>query len=148
MARERGLDLVEVDPSANPPVCRLLDYGKFRYQQAKKEREARKHQKAALLKEIRVRPKIDAHDMEFKVRAAEKLLRSGDRVKLSVLFRGREMTHLHLGREVLNRMYERLKGIANVEKGETMDGRIMSIILVPLSSKQQPKREDSVAKEV
>jgi len=148
MARERGIDLVEVDPNTDPPVCRLLDYGKFRYQQAKKEKEARKHQKAALLKEIRVRPKINAHDMEVKVRAAERLLRGGDRVKLSVRFRGREMTHLHLGRDLLNRMCERLKEIVTVEEGETMDGQTMSLILAPLPPKQQAKRESALAKEV
>ncbi|HLB28930.1 MAG TPA: translation initiation factor IF-3 [Dehalococcoidia bacterium] len=146
-ARELGVDLVEVDPNGNPPVCRLLDYGKFKYQQAKKEHEARKHQKVTLLKEIRVRPKIDVHDMEFKIRTAERLLREGDKVKVTCRFRGREMTHMDLGRDVLNRIRERLKDISIIEKGESTEGRAMSLVLAPLPPKLPAKREKAVAKE-
>ena len=142
-----GVDLVEVDPNGNPPVCRLLDYGKFKYQQAKKEHEAHKHQKVTLLKEIRVRPKIDVHDMEFKIRTAERLLREGDKVKVTCRFRGREMTHMDLGRDVLNRIRERLKDISIIEKGESTEGRAMSLVLAPLPPKLPAKREKAVAKE-
>src|SRR5215218_5577444 len=99
MARERGLDLVEVAPNAMPPVCRLMDYGKFRYEQSRKERESRRHQHVIELKEVRIRPKIDDHDLETKGRQAAKFLNAGDKVKLTVLFRGREMAHRERERE-------------------------------------------------
>ena len=139
IAREHGTDLVEVAPTADPPVCRLLDYGKFKYAQAKKERESRKHQKTALLREVRLRPKIEQHDIDFKVRLAKKLLSEGDKVKLSVLFRGREITHPQLGKELLDRIAGELQEFAHVEKPVTMEGRSMTLILSPISSKQQKK---------
>lgn len=141
MARERTVDLVEVDPSANPPVCRILDYGKFKYEQAKKEREARKHQHSSELREVRMRPKIDEHDILFKTRTAEKLLRGGDKVKLTVMFRGREVTHLDLGRQLLDRVHGQLKSIAVMERPASMEGRRMSIILVPALSKVSTKEQ-------
>jgi translation initiation factor IF-3 len=131
IAQESGADLVEVAPTAVPPVCRILDYGKFKYEQAKKEREAKKHQHNVLLREIRIRPKIDDHDIDFKTRTAEKLIKEGDKVKITVMFRGREVTHPQLGKELLDRVYDRLKDIAGVEKPASMEGRHMTMILVP-----------------
>lgn len=131
IAREQGVDLVEVDPNGNPPVCRLLDYGKYKYEQAKKEREARKHQRASLLHEVRMRPKIDEHDVLFKARTAEKFLKAGDKVKITVMFRGREMTHPELGRQLLDRVYDKLKDDAVIERPPNMEGRLMSMILTP-----------------
>lgn len=139
LARESGLDLVEVAPNANPPVCRVLDYGKFKYEQAKKEREAHKHQKQVVLREVRFKPKIGAHDVDFKTRVAEKLLKAGDKVKVSVMFRGREITHPEIGRELLQRVAGNLKEVASVEKHPSMEGRFMNMILVPLPAKVPPK---------
>ena len=116
IARDRGLDLVEVAPTANPPVCRILDYGKFKYEQAKKEREAHKHQKQVVLREVRFKPKIGVHDVDFKTRVVQKLLQGGDKVKVSVMFRGREITHPEIGRELLNRVAGNLGGTGMVEK--------------------------------
>jgi translation initiation factor IF-3 len=100
-ARERGLDLVEVAPNAIPPVCRLMDYGKYRYEQSRKDRESRKHQKTTELKEVRIKPKIDEHDLATKSRQAQRFLEEGDKVKLTVMFRGREMAHPDIGRDLL-----------------------------------------------
>ena len=135
MARERGLDLVEVAPNAVPPVCRILDYGKFKYEQSKKEREARKHQHNVVLREIRMKPKIDDHDVDFKTRTVEKLLKEGDKVKVSVMFRGREVTHPQIGRALLDRVYERVKDVGTIEKPASMEGRFMTMILVPGAAK-------------
>lgn len=142
LARERGLDLVEVAPTASPPVCRLLDYGKFKYEQSKRDREARKHQKQVVLREVRMKPKIDDHDIAFKTRTAEKLLREGDKVKVSIMFRGRELTHPQIGAELLDRVYQQLKDIAVIEKQPSLEGRFMTMILVPGSgTKAQQPRE-------
>lgn len=147
MAREAGLDLVEVAPNAVPPVCRLLDYGKFKYEQAKKEREARKHQKNVLLREIRMEPKIAEHDIDFKLRTAEKLLKEGDKVKVSVRFRGREITHPQIGRDLLEQVYGRLKSIASIEKPVGMEGRQMTMILAPGAAKtERPQRPPATAR--
>lgn len=146
-ARERNLDLVEVAPTAVPPVCRLLDYGKFRYEQTKKEREARKHQKVVLLKEVRVTPKIDEHDLDFKTRNVQKFLESGDKVKVSVRFKGRELAHPQLGRQVLEQVAERLKSVGTVERLPAMEGRTMSMIVSPIQSQRvekPPRVETSV----
>lgn len=137
IARERNTDLVEVAPTAAPPVCRLLDYGKFKYEQAKKERGTRKHQKTADIREIRLRPKIDTHDMELKIRQAQKFLEEGDKVKVSVLFRGRELSHPQLGKELLDRMYLSLRELANIENPAGMEGSRMSIIFAPTPSRAQ-----------
>ena len=114
IARKQNLDMVEVAPTAAPPVCRLLDYGKFKYEQAKKEREARRSQKTSLLRQVRLRPKIDNHDFEAKARTVKKLLLSGDKVKVTVMFRGREITHPEIGWRLLQRMSESLKEVAVV----------------------------------
>jgi translation initiation factor IF-3 len=139
MARDAGLDLVEVAPNANPPVCRILDYGKFKYEQAKKEREAHKHQKQVVLREVRFKPKIGVHDIDFKTKVVKKLLEGGDKVKVSVMFRGREITHPEIGRELLNRVAGNLKDAANVEKHPQMEGRFMNMILAPVAPKAPPK---------
>lgn len=131
IAEERGLDLVEVAPNAVPPVCRMMDYGKFRYEQSKKEREARKNQKQVELKEVRLRPKTDDHDRDVKANQARRFLRSGDKVKFTVRFRGREMAHPDIGREMLEQIAELLRDIAIVEQKPLMEGRALSLILAP-----------------
>lgn len=128
-ARKHNLDLVEVAPTATPPVCRLLDYGKYKYTQAKKERELRRSQKISLLREVRLRPKIGDHDFEAKARSVRKLLDEGNKVKVTMLFRGREITHPEIGWKLLQRMAESLKEIASVDGQPLMEGKRMSIIL-------------------
>ena len=132
-ARKHDLDLVEVAPAAAPPVCRLLDYGKYKYQQAKKEQEMRKGQKVSQLREIRLRPKIGIHDFEAKSRTARKLLADGDKVKVTVLFRGREITHPELGHKLLQRMTETLNESASMERQPIIEGKRMNIILTPVT---------------
>lgn len=134
LAYSKDLDLVEVAPMAKPPVCRILDYGKFKYQQQKKEKDARKKQKTQTLKEIKMRPKIDEHDYNFKVKAIINFLKNGHRVKVSVFFRGREMAFLDKGRQVLGRVQADCDGIAKAENPPKMEGRYMRIMLTPLSS--------------
>ena len=145
MARKNNLDLVEVAATAVPPVCRLLDYGKYKYEQAKKERELKRKQKVSLLREVRLRPKIDNHDFEAKARSVRKLLDSGDKVKVTVMFRGREITHLEFGWKLLQRMAESLKGVASIERQPMMEGRRMNIVLVPMAT-QKTKVEEEVKK--
>jgi len=140
-AREAGLDLVEVDANGNPPVCRLLDYGKWKYEQAKKERDARKHQRGTMVHEVRLRPRTGQHDIDLKVRIVERLLAEGDKVKLSVMFRGREMSHPEVGQEVLDRALTRLTEVASVEKPPGMEGRFLSVILTPTVKKPVKDRE-------
>jgi len=135
MARERDLDLVEVAPHARPPVCRFLDYGKYRYEQAKREREARKGQKASMLKEIRLRPKTDEHDLETKVRRARQFLLAGDKVKVTIRFRGRERSYPEIGQRILKRVIELLADVAEVERPPAAAEGLSSIsaILKPSS---------------
>ena len=139
MAREAGLDLVEVAPTAVPPVCRILDYGKFKYEQAKKERESKKTQHASVLRDVRVRPKIDTHDLERKAKTVEKFLKGGDKVKLTVMFRGREMAHPEIGRTILQRLAEQLSAVAVVERPPSMEGRFLHLILAPGHTKAATK---------
>jgi len=141
VARKHNLDIVEVAPTSVPPVCRLLDYGKYKYEQAKKEQQARKSQKVSLLREVRLRPKIGIHDFEAKARTARKLLTEGDKVKLTLMFRGREATHPEVGWKVLQRMVESLGDVASLERQAIMEGRRMNIILAPSSSKAKIKEE-------
>jgi translation initiation factor IF-3 len=129
--QEKGLDLVEVAPNAKPPVCRLMDYGKFRYEQSKRERESRKKQKIVSIKEVKIRPKIEDHDLEVKTRNAERFLKDGDKVKVTVMFRGREITRPALGKVLCERMAELLKEMANVEREAKLEGRNMIMILSP-----------------
>jgi translation initiation factor IF-3 len=132
IAKTQGYDLVEVAPTAIPPVCRLLDYGKFKYEQAKKDRNSRKSQKIVLIREIRLRPKIGDHDFEAKAKIANKLLNGGDKVKITVLLRGREITHPDLGRKLLLRMAESLKDAGTVDGQLSMEERRMNLVLSPL----------------
>lgn len=129
MARERGVDLVEVSPMAVPPVCRMMDWGRYKYEQSKKENEARKHQKTIELKEIRMRPRTDDHDLSVKVRKIEEFLSEGDKVKVGVIFRGREMAHPELGRALLERVSAELKGVALIERTPVMEGKMISMIV-------------------
>jgi translation initiation factor IF-3 len=140
-ARERDLDLVEVAPGAVPPVCRILDYGKFMYDQAKKERSAARQVHHGDLREVRFKVKISDHDLEMKVRRAERFLSEGDKVKMSVMFRGREIVHPEIGRQLLERARTQLDGVANVEKPPTMEGRFMNMILGPSITQPRPKKE-------
>lgn len=135
IARERGLDLVEVGPNSSPPVCRLMDYGRYRYEQSRKERDQRKNQHVTRVKEVRVEPKIGEHDLETKGRQAERFLKSGDKVKLSVLFRGRSITHPELGRDLLQRLADQLSEIGVVEQGARMEGRTMTMYMAPARAK-------------
>ncbi|HXY74981.1 MAG TPA: translation initiation factor IF-3 [Dehalococcoidales bacterium] len=141
LAKKAGLDLVEVAPTAVPPVCRLLDYGKFKYEQTKKERQARKSQKVVELREIRFRPKIGDHDVDFKVRAIKQFLTDGDKVKVTVMFRGREITHADLGWKLLQKVTQMTDGLGILEKNAVMEGKRMFIILAPspTAAKAKPK---------
>ena len=140
-ARKENFDLVEVAPTAVPPVCRLLDYGKYKYEQAKKEREARRHQRISLLREIRLRPRIDDHDFEAKMRSVKKLLEGGDKVKVTVMFRGREIVHPELGLRLLERMTDSLKEVASVEKPPSIEGKRMIMILSLLAGQKARTKE-------
>ena len=131
LAVERNLDLVEVAPSAKPPVCRIMDYGRFRYEQAKKERDTRKKQHQVTIKEVKLRPRIEEHDFEVKARNAERFLKEGDRVKATIMFRGREIVHTDLGRAVLDRLVTFLQEVAVVERPARVEGRNMTMFLVP-----------------
>ncbi|WP_338739372.1 translation initiation factor IF-3 [Candidatus Dehalogenimonas loeffleri] len=141
LARRNSVDLVEVAPTSVPPVCRLMDYGKYRYEQTKKEREAKKGQKLSLLKEIRLRPKIGAHDYEAKVRSIRKQLEDGDKVKVTIMFRGREITHSELGIKILKRAADELSDIANVEGQPTLLGSRIHLMLVPKPSNKVKTKE-------
>jgi translation initiation factor IF-3 len=146
MARKNNLDLVEVAPTAVPPVCRLLDYGKYRYEQAKKEREQRKGQKVSLLREVRLRPKIGKHDFDFKVKIAKKLLDGGDRVKVTVRFRGREITHPEIGWKLIQKMTESLQGAAAIARQPLIEERNMNVILLPLATQKVKTEAKTEAK--
>jgi translation initiation factor IF-3 len=131
IARERGLDLVEVQPNAVPPVCRLMDYGRFRYEESRKERESRRKSAIAVVKEVRIYPKIAEHDLVTKSRQAQRFLEQGDKVKVAVLFRGREMLHQEIGRTLLDRVVQELAPVSNVDQTAKMEGRTMSVFLSP-----------------
>jgi translation initiation factor IF-3 len=141
LAKKAGVDLVEVAPTSVPPVCRLLDYGKFKYEQQKKEQQARKSQKVLLQREIRLRPKIGIHDFNAKAKIAKKLLADGAKVKVTLMFRGREITHPELGRAILARMSEALGDVATQERQPLMEGRRMDIIMAPIPTKPKVKAE-------
>jgi translation initiation factor IF-3 len=147
MAEERLLDLVEVAPMADPPVCRILDFGKFRYKQQKKEKDARKKQKVQTLKEIKMRPKIDEHDYDFKVKAIKNFLENGHRVKVSVFFRGREMNFLDKGKAVLARVVSECESVGKSEGEPRMEGRYMRLMLTPSMQAPPKKAEKKVLAE-
>ena len=131
MAANAGLDLVEISPNADPPVCKILDYGKFKYEEQKKKNEARKKQKIIEVKEIKLRPSIDDHDYQVKMRSMNKFIEEGDKVKVTMRFRGRELAHQDLGMNVLMRVKEDLDGIAKVEQMPRMEGRQMTMVVAP-----------------
>jgi len=131
LADEHGLDLVEVSPNADPPVCKILDYGKFKYEAQKKANIARKKQKTIDLKEIKMRPNIDTHDYDVKMRSITKFIGEGDKVKVTLRFRGREMAHQELGMKVLNRVREDMDTLAKVEQFPKMEGRMMTMVMAP-----------------
>jgi translation initiation factor IF-3 len=135
-----------VAPTAEPPVCRIIDYGKFRYEQTKKEKTARKSQKVSELREIRLRPKIGDHDLEFKVRAIKNFLIDGDKVRVTVMFRGREISHADLGWKLLQKVIQTLEGVAVVERPALMEGRRMFIILAPAAAQKSKPKEAQDAK--
>lgn len=130
-AQERGLDLVEVAPMARPPVVKIMDYGKFKFEQAKAARAAKKKQHVIHLKEVKYRPGIDEHDFAFKTRHAREFLEAGNKVKVTMMYRGRQMAHIELGREVLDRVATALKDIGKIEAEPRLEGRNMSMVLAP-----------------
>ncbi len=129
IARSKGLDLVEVSPTAQPPVCRITDYGRYQYQEQKRTRQAKKHQKTIEIKEIKFRPKVDEHDYQFKKKHVERFLAHGDKVKATIFFRGREMAHPEFGRHILDRLVEELVEVATQETMPRMEGNQMHTIL-------------------
>jgi translation initiation factor IF-3 len=134
IAETRGLDLVEVAPTARPPVCRIMDFGKYQYQQSKKAHEARKSQKTIQVKEVKFRPKIDPHDFEFKKKHAMRFLKAENKVKATVMFRGREVTHPKIGEEILLRLAGEVEELADIEVKPKMDRYTMTMILAPKKS--------------
>jgi translation initiation factor IF-3 len=130
IALDKGLDLVEVSPSAKPPVCRLMDYGKFMFEQSKKEKESRKKQKTINIKEVKFRVGIEEHDFQTKARHVTKFIKNGDKVKVTIMFRGREITHSELGKELCLKLAKQLEDIASIEKPPKVEGKNMTMMLV------------------
>lgn len=131
MAENVGLDLVEVSPAASPPVCKILDYGKYKYEVQKKAHEARRKQKVITIKEIKLRPTIDKHDLEIKLRHIQEFIEDGDKVRISMRFRGREMDHVEIGQKVLNNIQEQLKDTAKIEQAAKMEGKQIVLLVGP-----------------
>lgn len=136
LALEQGYDLVEVAPSAKPPVCRIMDYGKYKYEQSKRDREARKKQRVINIKELKLRPKIEEHDFQVKAKNAERFLLDGDKVKVTIMFRGREISHADLGYNLCLKFFKRLENCALMEKEPKVEGRNMIMILAPKNQEQ------------
>lgn len=134
-ARDAGLDLVEVAPDARPPVCKLMDYGKFRYEEQRKARDARKKQHTVSIKEVKYRPGIEDHDYEFKTRHVRRFLEDGDKVKITMMFRGRQMSHPELGLEVLERVAAAVEDLGKIESQPTREGRTMSMVIAPIKDR-------------
>ncbi len=145
LARERNLDLVEVAPTAVPPVCRILDYGRYKFEQTKKEREARKARKSSLLREVRLRPRIDSHDLESKTRLIERLLAEGDKVKVTVFFRGREITRPELGKRILQQVLTNLKDKAVVDQPLVVEEKSLSLFFSPSKTTINKKATSEVS---
>jgi translation initiation factor IF-3 len=143
LANELGMDLVEVAPDARPPVCRLMDYGKYKYEQSVRQREGRKKQTRTVIKEVKFRPKIDDHDYEVKMRRTIQFLDDGDKVKVTLMFRGREITHPELGEKILRRLVEDAKDHGEIESGPKLEGRNMMMQLAPL--RNRPNRDQEGA---
>jgi translation initiation factor IF-3 len=144
-AEEQGLDLVEVAPNAQPPVCRIMDYGKYKYQQAKRAKESKKHQHIILIKEVKYRPKIDVHDFDYKTNHAREFLGEGHKVKVTIMFRGREMAHPEFGKEIIQRVIDATEDIGQAEGDVNrlrLEGRTMTLIIAPLPGKQRQDKKD------
>ena len=141
MASERGKDLVEIAPQAKPPVCKIIEFGKFRYELQKKEKLQKKNQQISVLKEIRFHPNTDVHDFDFKTRHAVNFLEDGNKVKATVVFKGREMAYVELGENLLKRFLERVQDVAKVEAEPKLEGRNMSLIVVPAAKKGKKKQQ-------
>ncbi len=137
LADEKGLDLVEIAPQAQPPVCKIIDFGKYQYEQQKKEKLQKKKQHVTVLKEIRLHPNTDTHDFDFKARHAENFIKDGNKVKVSVIFKGRELAYTEHGRKLLEKFIEKLEDVARVENEIKFEGRTMHTILAPLKSKKK-----------
>ncbi len=135
LSKERGLDLVEVSPNVSPPVCKIMDYGKYLYKQKKKLQESKKKQRNIQVKEVKFRPRTDTHDMEYKINNMRKFILQGNRVKCSVFFRGREMLHLELGKNVIERVVAAMEDIADVDGNPKMEGRLLSVYFMPKKKK-------------
>lgn len=131
MAIDQHLDLVEIAPKAKPPVCRIMDFGKYRYEQQKRDKEARKKQKVVSVKEVKLRPNIEQHDFDVKLKNAVRFLEEGNKVKVTIMFRGRELSHPELGREILGRVAELLKDSVSIERDAKLEGKNMIMILAP-----------------
>jgi len=142
IARERQLDLVVVAPSAKPPVCRIMDYGKYKYEQSKREKEARKKQKVITVKEVRLRPNIDKHDLEVKLRSIRRFLADGDKVKITVRFRGRQIAYTDAGQELLDAIAAEIKELGTVEKGARVEGKQMIMIIAPRPDNKPEKQAE------
>lgn len=142
LAQEKGLDLVEISARSRPPVCRIMDYGRFKYQESKKKKDARKHATSMEVKEVKFRPKTDEHDMAFKIKHARRFLEEGNKVRLVVTFRGREITHPETGQAVLNKVIEATKDLSQVEQRSNMDGRRMIMVLGPRAGVIRRVKED------
>jgi len=143
-AYEKNLDLVEVAPGARPPVCRLMDFGKFRYEQSKRDKEARKKQKIITIKEVKMRPKIDNHDFLVKAKNAKRFLENGDKVKVTIMFRGREISHAQLGQQLCIRLAEELSSVGAIEREPKVEGRNMIMILTPRSDNANLKLKEDI----
>jgi translation initiation factor IF-3 len=141
IAADRQLDLVEIAPQADPPVCKIIDFGKYKYEQQKREKIQRKNQVVSVLKEIRLHPNTDVHDFQFKAKHAANFIEEGNKVKVSVIFKGRELAYTEQGEELINKFIETLTDIAKVEVPPKMEGRSMSAILVPLSKKGKKQKQ-------
>jgi translation initiation factor IF-3 len=146
LAQVQGADLVEVSPNARPPVCKIMDFGKFKYEQSKHERQAKKKQHVYTIKEVKIRPKIEEHDFTFKIRNARKFLIQRDKVKFTCMFRGREMTHMELGHALLEKVVEEISDIGFVESRPLLEGRALVMIVAPRKD-LKPRADDLVAQE-
>ena len=141
LAEDRHLDLVEVAPKARPPVCRIMDFGKYRYEQQKREKEVRKKQKIITIKEVKLRPNIEQHDFEVKLKNARRFIEEGNKVKVTIMFRGRELSHPELGSEVLTKLAKALEDVVSVERTAKLEGKNMTMILSPKAQKAQKTKK-------
>ncbi|NIQ02862.1 MAG: translation initiation factor IF-3 [Nitrospinaceae bacterium] len=143
MAQEQNMDLVEVSPNANPPVCRIMDYGKFKYKQNKRAHEAKKNQKVIHVKEVKFRPNTDQHDFDFKIKHLLRFLEAGDKAKVVIFFKGREIVHQENGERILERVVKAVEDYGTVEQSSKREGRTLTMILVPKAKKKEPKKAEN-----